>query len=74
MLPTPARREDISDLPQTYRTTVSGDSFLVYDSGVGDKERTFIFASPDALHFLVDSRHWYGDGTFRSAQRFSSIV
>ena len=74
MLPTLAHREDISDLPQTYRTTVSGDSFLVYDSGVGDKERTFIFASQDALHFLVDSRHWYADGTFVCPEIFFHCI
>ena len=51
---TPAHREDIPDLPPAYRTTANGDLFLVYDSGVGDGERIFIFASQDALQFLAD--------------------
>ena len=38
---------------------------LVYDSGVGNKGRIFIFASRDALQFLADSEHWYADETFR---------
>ena len=65
MPPTPAQREDIPDLPQAYRTTTNGDPFLMCDSGVRDEERIFIFASQDALQFLVDSEHWYADGTFR---------
>ena len=65
MPPTLAHREDIPDLPPTFRTTTNGDLFLVYDSGVGDEERIFIFASQGALQFLADSEHWYADGTFR---------
>ena len=38
--------------------------FGVYDSGVGDEEKTFIFASQDALQFLVNCEDWYADGTF----------
>ena len=64
MVPTPAHREDIPDLPQAYRTTTNGDPFLVYDSGVGDEVRIFTFASQDASQFLGDSEHWYADGTF----------
>ena len=52
MPPTPAYREDISDLPQAYHTTTNGDPFLLYDRGIGDEERIFIFASQDALQFL----------------------
>ena len=65
MPPTPAHTEDIPDLPQVYRNTTNGDSFLVYCSGFGDEERVFIFASQDALQFLADSEHWYTGGTFR---------
>ena len=72
MPPTPIQEEDIPDLPQAYRTMTNGDPFLVYDSGVGDEERIFIFASQDALQFLADSKDWYADGTFRSVRKFSS--
>ena len=65
MPPAPAHREDILDLPQAYHATTNADSFLVYDSGVGNEERIFIFASQDALQFLADSKHWYADGTSR---------
>ena len=35
---TSAHRENIPDLPLTYRTKTNGDPFLVNDSGVGDEE------------------------------------
>ena len=71
MPPTPANREDIPDLPSAYRTTTNGDPFLVYDSGVEDEERIFLFASQDALQFLADSEHWYADGTFKVCPEIS---
>ena len=49
MPPIPAHRENILDLPHEYNTTTDRDSFLVYNSGVRDKERIFIFASQGAL-------------------------
>ena len=72
MPPTPAHREEIPDLPQTYRTTTNGDPFLVYDGGVGDKQRIFIFASQDALQVSAESEHWYADGTFRVCPKMFS--
>ena len=63
--PNPIRREDIPALPPAYNITTNGDPFLVLDSGVGDHERMFIFASPQGLQFLADSEHWYADGTFK---------
>ena len=71
MPPTPAHWEDISDLPQAYRTMTNGDPFLVCDSGVGDEERIFIFVSQDALQFLADSEHWYADGMFKVCPEIS---
>ena len=73
MPPTQAHREKIPDLPQAYRTAANGDPFLVYDSGVGDEERIFIFASRDPLQFLADFEH---SSTFivrsRSVRKFFS--
>ena len=37
----------------------------MYDSGVGDEEGIFAFASQAALQFLADSEHWCADDTFR---------
>ena len=56
---------NIPDLQQAYRTAVDRDPFLAYDSGVGDEEWFFIFASQDALQLLLDSEHWYTDSTFK---------
>ena len=69
---TPAHREDIPDLPQTYRTTTNGEAFLVYDSGVGDEERIFVFALHYALQLLADSEHSYAVVRSKSVRKFSS--
>ena len=44
MLPNPQTREEITVPPQEYQLTTNGDQFLVFDKGIGDPERTFIFA------------------------------
>ena len=61
----PAHREDTIDLQQGLCTTKNKVSFLVYDSGVGSKERILIFASQGALYFLTVSEHWYAYGTLK---------
>lgn len=65
LLPNPISRADIPELPPQYTVTANGDPFLIFDSGVGDQERFFVFASPQALQLLANSEHWYADGTFK---------
>ena len=45
MLPNPQTREEIPVLCQEYQLTTNGDQFLVFENGIGDPERIFIFAS-----------------------------
>ena len=61
----PVTRKGIPVLPEQYKNTVAGEPFLIYDSGVGDQERKFIFASEIGLQLLRESEHWYVDGTFK---------
>ena len=64
MLPNPQTREEIPVLSQEYQLTTNGDQFLVFDSGIGDPEKIFIFALDDlGLQFLYEYDHWYADGT-----------
>ena len=65
MLPNPQTREEIPVLCQEYQLTTNGDQFLVFDSGIGDPERIFIFASNLGLQFLYECDHWYADVTFK---------
>ena len=51
----PVTRKDIPVLPEQYQNTVAGQPFLIYDSGVGDQERMFIFASEIGLQLLRES-------------------
>ena len=61
----PVTREDIPVLPEQYQNTVTGEPFLIYDSGVGDQDRMFIFASEIRLQLLRESEDWYADGIFK---------
>ena len=63
--PNPQNRDEIPVLPQEYQLTSYGGQFLIFDSGVGDQERIFIFASDVGLRFLSESEHWYADETFK---------
>ena len=52
-------------LPQQCQVTATGDRFLLYDSGVGDVNRMFIFVTDEALGVLARSPQWFADGTFK---------
>ena len=43
MPPNPLTKNDIPVLPQQYQETTTGDNFLMFDSGVEDPNRIFIF-------------------------------
>ena len=60
----PLRREDIPVLPQC-QVTATSDRFLLYDSGIGDVNRMFIFVTDGALDLLARSPQWFADGTFK---------
>ena len=45
VIPNPQNRDEIPVLPLEYQQTTNGVQFSIYDSGVGDAERIFIFAS-----------------------------
>ena len=38
---------------------------MIFDSGIGDHERMFLFASELGLQCLAESEHWYADITFK---------
>ena len=65
MLPHPQTCKEIPVLLQEYQLTTNGDQFLVFDSVIGDPERSFIFASDLGLQFLYECDHWYADGAFK---------
>ena len=52
-------------LPYEYQMIKIGKRFLLFDSGLGDINRMFIFATNDGIDMLVNSSQWYGDGTFK---------
>ena len=63
---TPVTMEDRPVLPEQYQNTVAGEPFIIYDSGAGDQEQMFIFASKIGLQLLRESEHCYADGIFKA--------
>ena len=73
-LSNPLRKEDVPMLPHEYKMTGAAKRFLLSDSGVGDINRMFIFATNDGVDMLANSSQLLGDGTFKlCAQIFSQI-
>ena len=69
----PATASEIHIL-ERYRVTPKGESFLLFDSGVGDNSRIIIFATPKMFSILRDSQRWYADGTFKVVpQQFNQL-
>jgi hypothetical protein len=54
-------------VPQPLRFTHNNELFLLCDSGYGDEERVFKFATENNLKLLQDADAWYADGTFEVA-------
>ena len=61
--PLPTDRSTI-ELPDEYKKLSSGENFLLFDSGVADKNRIFIFGTDQSSSLLEQSSHWFMDGTF----------
>lgn len=61
----PLNRQEIPELPERFRNTLADERFLLFDSGVGDLDRVFIFASDIGIELLQESEHWFADGTFK---------
>ena len=74
ILPDPPRKGHVPVLPHEYQMTGTGERFLLFDSGVGNIHRMFIFATNDGIYMLANSCQWFGDGTFKLCpQKFSQI-
>lgn len=64
-LPTPTNLQDLI-IPDSYKITISGENFLLFDSGPGTN-RFLIFATQHNLERMTRCQHWYADGTFKSS-------
>lgn len=66
--PNPKSLNDLEDLPEEYKATVSGDKFLLYDSRDHDEiddGRVLVFSTKQNLEILSQSQMWFLDGTFK---------
>lgn len=67
--PNPVAIEAIPEIPQEFFFTITGEQFLIYDSGFGYENRILMFAGPTAIQLLQQSKHWFADGTFKVSPR-----
>ena len=59
-----ASASDIEIL-ERHKTTLKGEPFLLFDSGIGDASRIIIFSTPKMFSILRESQSWLADGTFK---------
>lgn len=60
----PTSLRDITDLPEKFKNTLTGDRFLIHDSRVGSG-RIIVFSTRRNLQLLKESDTWFLDGTFK---------
>ena len=65
ILPNPLRKEDVPMLVLEYQMTGTSERFLLFDSGVGDLDILFIFATNNGINMLANSSQWFGGGTLK---------
>ena len=46
-------------VPDRYMITLKDETFLIYDSGIGDTDRMLIFSTPKMLSLLQESQSWF---------------
>ena len=73
MLPNPQIGEEIPMLPQSCQLTTNGHEFLVFDSGIGNPEKIFTFASDLGLQCLFECDHWYPNDTCKNAEEYFHV-
>src|ERR1700722_997589 len=62
--PQPQTLDEIN-IPESLQLTLSGDSFLVKDSVIGE-ERILLFTTKANIHHLSQALFWVMDGTFKT--------
>lgn len=64
--PNPVTLNNLEDLPLKFKSTLTGDRFLIYDSKNDIPEsRVLVFSTRRNLQFLKESDTWFLDGTFK---------
>lgn len=62
--PNPKTLQELPELPERYKNTLIGETFLLFDSGEGE-DRVLVFATRRNIELLYSSDTWFLDGTFK---------
>lgn len=73
--PLPATLKELI-IPQQYTVTLKNEQFLLFDSGIQDKERILLFSTNRNLELLSETNsEWFMDGTCKTAPNlFAQIL
>ena len=52
-------------IPDRYMRTLKDETFLIFDSGIGDTNRMHMFSTPKMLSLLQESQSWFAEGTLK---------
>ncbi|XP_043473262.1 uncharacterized protein LOC122505604 [Leptopilina heterotoma] len=66
--PNPTTLEQLQEIPDRYRKTIVGETFLIYDSIESSEDRdsrVLVFSTRRNLELLFQSSTWFLDGTFK---------
>ena len=55
------------NIPPNLRSTIRGDTFLLWNSGNDDENHMFIFSTMQNLELLEEYKQWLMEGTFKVA-------
>jgi len=68
-LPANPSLADLGPIPDEFRTTDSGDNFVIYDSTDDEDvdERVIVFGTRRNINLLAKSHTWFLDGTFKTS-------
>lgn len=59
----PLRRDDVPMLLKQFQMTKNEEKlFLLHDSGLGDQQWIFVFATLHVIYLLGEHEHWFVDG------------
>ena len=64
-LPNPPRKEDVPVLAHEYQMTGTSERFLLFDSGAGDLDIMFIFATNNGIDMFSNSSQWFVGDSFK---------
>lgn len=74
--PNPRSIDELQEVPESFRNTLTGDRFLIWDSNDSGaiEGRVLVFSTRRNVELLSQSKLWYLDGTFKVRRQTILII